>query len=143
MVLCEQYHGKLNGQSFANFVRELFPGLFHNSSNPKGKLFLQDGDPSQNSKKAKEAIHGMGAHKFSIPPRSPDMNPIENIFHLVKRRLNSDAIENNIHEGFKEFSDRVKKTMTNFPTNIIDNTIDSMDKRISLIIKSKGQRIKY
>lgn len=87
----------------------------------------------------------MGARKFSIPPRSPDMNPIENIFHLVKRKLNSDAIENNItHEGFKEFSDRVKKTMTNFPTNIIDNTtIDSMDKRISLIIKSKGQRIKY
>ena len=106
MVLCEQYHGKLSGQSFASFVQEHFPGLFHNSSNPKGKLFLQDGDPSQNSKKAKEAIHGMGARKFSIPPRSPDMNPIENIFHLVKRKLNSDAIENNItHEGFKEFSE--------------------------------------
>ena len=140
MVLCEQYHGKLNDQSFANFVREHFPGLFRNSSNLKGKLFLQDRDPFQNSKKAKEAIHGMGARKFSIPPRSPDMNPIENIFHLVKRKLNSDAIENNItQEGFKEFSDRVKKTMTNFPPNTIDNTIDSMDKRISLIIKSKGQ----
>ena len=25
IVLCEQYHGKLNGQSFANFVREHFP----------------------------------------------------------------------------------------------------------------------
>ena len=115
MVLCEQYHGKLNGQNFANFVRGHFPGLFHNSSNPKGKLFLQDGDPSQNSKKAKEAMHGMGARKFNIPPRSPDMNPIENIFHPVKRKLNSDAIENNItHEGFKEFSDRVKKNHDKF-----------------------------
>ena len=86
----------------------------------------------------------MGGRKFSIPPRSPDLNPIENVFHLVKRKLNSDAIENNItQESFKEFSDRIRKTMENFPTSIIDNTIESMDKRISLIIKSKGQRIKY
>lgn len=144
IVLCEQYHGKLNGQSFANFVREHFARLVSDCSNPKGKLFLQDGDPSQNSKKANDAIHDVGARKFSIPPRSPDINPIENIFHQVKRKLNSDAIENNIvQENFKTFSDRVKTTMEKFSTHIIDKTIESMDKRIGLIIKSRGQRTKY
>ena len=143
-VLCEQYHGKLNGESFGNFVREHFPRLFSACSNPNGRLFLQDGDPSQNSKKAKDAFDAVGARKFSIPPRSPDINPIENIFHQVKRQLNYDAIEKNIQqESFKMFSERVKKTMENFPTSIIDKTIDSMDKRIGLIIKSKGQRTKY
>lgn len=144
VVLCEQYHRKLNGQSFANFVREHFPRLFSACSNPKGRLFLQDGDPCQNSKKANDAIHGIGARKFSIPPRSPDLNPIENVFHLVKRKLNADAIERNIlQENFNSFSERVKKTIENFPIDIIDKTIESMDKRIGLIIKSKGQRTKY
>ena len=62
----------------------------------------------------------------------------------MKRKLNSDAIENNIvKENFKTFSDRVKTTMEKFSTHIIDKTIESMDKRIGLIIKSKGQRTKY
>ncbi|XP_028419243.1 uncharacterized protein LOC114545017 [Dendronephthya gigantea] len=120
-VLCEQYNGKLNGQSFADFIRENFPRVFSSCSHSKGKLFLQDGDPSQNSKKANDAMHVVGARKFSIPPRSPDINPIENIFNLVKSKLNSDAIEKNIqYENFKTFSERVNETMEKFPTDVID-----------------------
>ena len=50
-VLCAQYEEQLTGQFFADFVREHFENAFENSSNPRGKLFLQDGDPSQNSLK--------------------------------------------------------------------------------------------
>ena len=143
-VLCQEYHGKLNGESFANFIREHFPRLFSASSNPKGKIFLQDGDPSQNSKKAKDAMDDVTARKFSIPPRSPDINPIENIFHLVKRKLAFDAIEKNIkRESPKQFTERVRETMKNFPIDTIDKTIESMEKRINIIIKSKGERTKY
>lgn len=144
VVLCEQYHGKLNGQSFAEFIREHFPRVFKNSANPKGKLFLQDGDPSQNSKKARDAMDSIGAKKFSIPPRSPDLNPIENIFHQVKGKLYDDALERNIQkERFKNFSERVKQTIEGLSVQSIDKTISSMDKRIGLVIKARGQRIKY
>ena len=63
------------------------------SVNPTGKLFLQDGDRSQNSKKAKTALDEVGSRQFSIPPRSPDLNPIENIFNLVKAKLREDAFD--------------------------------------------------
>ncbi len=33
----------------------------------------------------------MGYLKFSIPPRSPDLNPIENIFHLVGKKRKKDG----------------------------------------------------
>ena len=65
-VLCEQYDKQLTGQFFADFVREHFENAFENSSNPRGKLFLQDGDPSQNSLKVKNAIFDIGARMFSI-----------------------------------------------------------------------------
>ena len=85
----------MTGQIFADFVREHFENTFENSSNPRGKLFLQDGDPSQNSLKANNAIFGIGARMFSIAARSPDINPIENFFHQVKKLLNRDALEQN------------------------------------------------
>ena len=33
----------------------------------------------------------MGANLFQIPAQSPDLNLIENIFHLVKRSLKNQA----------------------------------------------------
>ena len=77
-VLCEQYKEQLTGLYFADFVREHFKNAFENRGNPRGELFLQDGDPSQNSLKAKNSIFDIGARMFSILPRSPDYNPIEN-----------------------------------------------------------------
>ena len=143
-VLCEQYEEQLTGQLFADFVREHFLNTFDNSSNPRGKLFLQDGDPSQNSLKAKNAISNIGARIFPIPPRSPDINPIENFFHLVKTKLNKDALEQNItKESYQEFSNCVKETILNFPAATIDNIIESMNKRMNMIIKKKGQRLRY
>ena len=144
VILAEQYEGQLNGQSFAEFVREQFPTLFERSSNPKGKLFLQDGDPSQNSRKAQEAMYQIGAKKFSIPARSPDLNPIENVFHNIKSKMRDDAFNKGItNETYSQFCARAKETLQNYPSEIIDRTIMSMDKRIDLVIKAKGQRIRY
>ena len=33
---------------------------------------------------------------LSIPPRSRNINPVENMFDLIDRKLKSDAIEKNI-----------------------------------------------
>ena len=53
---------------FSNMVREYFPDLFSNSANPTRQLFLQDGDPSQNSKRARETWESYGFSMFAIPP---------------------------------------------------------------------------
>ena len=43
-------------------------------------------DPSQRSKIAWKAMNKAGATLFTIPPRSPDLNPTENLFHIKKFR---------------------------------------------------------
>eukprot|EP00794_Sanderia_malayensis_P020982 gene20982-biopygen15488 len=47
-------------------------------------LLLQDNDPSQNSAMARDAMKNIGAEVVNIPPRSLDINPIENFFHNVR-----------------------------------------------------------
>ena len=143
-ILAQQYDGHLNGQKFADFVREQFPQLFTRSANPRGRLFLQDGDPSQNSRKAKDAFDDVHARMFHIPPRSPDINPIENVFNNVKQELREFALRTHLtHESYDSFCLRVQHTLLHFSPAIIDRTIESMPKRMDAIIKAKGQRIKY
>ncbi|CAB4019395.1 Hypothetical predicted protein [Paramuricea clavata] len=84
------------------------------------------------------------AEMLKIPARSPDINPIENIFHLVKSQLNKQAVTENItSESYEQFQTRVLQVLRTFPIDIIDKTIDSMSKRINKMISSKGYRTKY
>ena len=144
VVCCEQYTETLTGNLFAEFVREYFPLVFKRGQNPKGRLFLQDGDPRQNSKIACKAMEAVDCRMFEIPPRSPDINPIENMFHLVRQQLTKDAWDYKItKETFEQFSDRIKNTINNFPVAVINKTIESMNKGMRLILKGKGNRTKY
>ena len=102
-----------------------------------------DGCPRQNSRVAMRAIEKAGAKVFKIPARSPDLNPIENFFNTITMKLDNDAVEKQItRESINEFSLRVKKTMQSF-SDQIDTIIESMDKRITAVIKVRGQRTKY
>ena len=53
---------------FASFVEKNFPAMFELSANPKGKLFLQDGDHSQNRKAANDAMDLLGNLVFLPVP---------------------------------------------------------------------------
>jgi len=144
VILCQQYFGRINGEKFSKFIIENFPSAFERSLHPENRLFLQDGDPSQNSKLAKEALKCVGATKFDIPPRSPDLNPIENVFNYVKQELHAQALQEKIEfETFEEFSKRIRSTLYKVPIQYINKTIDTMGSRIDMIIKAKGKRIKY
>ena len=143
-VMCRQYFGAITGGMFAKIVRDEFETAFMKSSNPNDKLFLMDGCPRQNSKLAKQAIERAGATIFSIPPRSPDLNPIENFFHLVSNALSAEVINRRIEkETFEEYSLRVKNCIMNFPVSEVDKIIETMEKRVKLVIQAKGQRTKY
>ena len=146
-VILKVPYEKMTGEFFATFIREHF-NLTFAKAGPKAdgrRLFVMDNDPSQTSRAAKLALKIISEGSFhEIPPRSPDLNPIENIFHLVKRYLDQEAISRNIvRESFDEFNVRVLEAFGNIPVETIDKTISSMNRRITAILASKGERIKY
>ena len=96
VIACDQYF-QAYGESFSEYVRLNFPQIFAKSANSIVMRFLQDGDPVQNSALTKRAFKDVGALVFSIPPCSPDLNPIENLFHLVSKQLEKDALEMEIN----------------------------------------------
>ncbi len=142
-VICSQKYEKMDGKFFAGFLLENFEAMVL-AAGKNSRVGIQDNDPSQNSGLAKEAMKKVGSDLLSIPPRSPDMNPIENVFSLGKKLLQKDAIEKNITaETKEEFEQRIINVLNTIPIETINNIINSMDLRMHLITRNKEERLKY
>ena len=145
-VILKVPYEKMSGEFFGLFIRRNF-NLAFAQAGPKTngrRLFVMDNDPSQRSKAAAKALKDIEAKLLEIPARSPDVDCIENVFNLVKRFLEEEAIALNItKECFEEFKQRVLNAFDSIPVAVIDNIILSMNKRIEAILTCKGHRTKY
>ena len=112
-------------------MRDYFPSVSQRVQNQKGRLFLLDIEPRQNSKVAHKAMERVACRLFDFLPRSPEINPIENMFHLIRRQLIEDVQKYDItKETYEQFSNLVKNTIQNFPVSAVIKTIESMNKRM-------------
>ena len=142
-IVCHQCD-KLGGSYFAEFVQDNFENMFRITNKNGSRLFVQDNCPVQNSASACHALHVKKAKQLKLPPRSGDIHCIETFFHVVKVELDKQVLELNItRETYKEFSERVIRTIKNMPVDVVDKILESMDNQISLVINFKGQRTKY
>ena len=83
----------------------------------------------------------VGAQLHAIPSRSPDLNLIESVFHVLRDLLEDEAEACNItQETFHQFKGRVLCTLDSIG---IEKTIESMSKSIDAILASKGSCSKY
>ena len=76
------HDGPIHGESFAGFCEWLLaPAL------QPGDLVVMDNLSSHKSARAVQAIEAVGARVVYLPPYSPDLNPIENVFSKVKQLM--------------------------------------------------------
>lgn len=78
--------GPINGESFRVYVeRVLVPAL------AQGDIVVMDNLGSHKGKAIRRAIRAAGARLFFLPPYSPDLNPIEQVFAKLKHFLRKAA----------------------------------------------------
>ena len=148
-VIWAETYEKMDGPYFARFIRRQFPTLFditgkQSNINNTPNLFVMDNDPSQTSAVAKKALHSIGATMQVIPARSPDINPIENLFNVVRKNTEAEILQKNIiHQSWDEFVERVKFHIWSVSKEYVNKTVGSMPNRIKEIVKRKGMRTKY
>ena len=126
VVLYKPYEGTSNGDMFSGFIKAHFQGTFSRCRISKGKRFLQHGCPVQNRKKARQALDTVAAIRFNIPPCLPVLNPIENVFNVVKSEIGTEAFEKINYDTFEQFSARVNHTLESTSTKYVDKTIELM-----------------
>ena len=79
--------GPINGEAFEDLCQK------RTSQNPEtGRRRVLDNLGSHKGKAVRNMIRNAGAHLMFLPPYSPDLNPIEQVFakikHLMRRAVN-------------------------------------------------------
>jgi len=73
------FDGPINGRSFLAYVQQcLVPTLQH------GDVVVMDNLGSHKGRAVRATLRSVGAKLFFLPPYSPDLNPIEQVFAKLK-----------------------------------------------------------
>ncbi len=96
-------------------------------------IFQQDLAPAHTAKGTKSWFNDHGVTVLDWPANSPDLNPIENLWGIVKRKM-KDTRPNNADE----LKATVKETWASIPPQQCHKLITSMPRRIEAVIKAKG-----
>ncbi len=76
------FDGPINGQRFQAYVEQLLVPTLR-----PGDVVIMDNLGSHKAKAVRTAIRAAGARLLFLPPYSPDLNPIEQLFAKLKHLL--------------------------------------------------------
>jgi len=135
----------VNGEIFFSFIKEVISKLTE-----KGYIFLLDNVSFHKNKDMLKYITDMGHEYMFTPPYSPNLNPIENTFGIIKQKYHNDN-SNNSNKQHKIII-KIKKIIQDFPKmkiNLVDifnrafnydYTIENNEIRDRLIIIDKHKK---
>ena len=107
----------------------------------RGKvLVLEDGAPAHTAKSTQATRSRLGIHPLPHPPNSPDLNPIENVWLMLKqhvqeirpRATNPDMLWEHILIAWRKIEQRH-----------INSCVESMPARREAVILAEGKQTKW
>lgn len=105
----------------------------------RATAFVQDGAPCHKAKSTTRWLSHKKINTLIWPPNSPDLNPIENLWTIVKRKLSHFR-----PTTVTAMEEDIKKIWTReITTELCKNLSFSMPKRISSVLANKGYPSKY
>ncbi len=128
----------LNSEAYIELLKEhLIPEIRAVGDNV---VFMQDNAPCHKSKAVVEFLKRENVTTLDWPPQSPDLNPIENLWALIKRKLKKQF---STPKTRGELIDQVFAVWEDIDSQLRNNLIKSMSNRLCEVLLKKGKSINY
>jgi transposase len=132
-----EIEGTVTAERYVGMLREEFVPWVRRQK--KGKwIFQQDNAPSHTAKRSKAFLADEKIECLIWPPYSPDLNPIENLWGLLKILVDKEK-----PKTVDELRTIAKKKWAEISMDAVRNTIKSLPARLEKVIAAGGGNIDY
>ena len=139
-LMC-RIEGKMDASLYREILRDELQGTVEYYGMDKEDLiFQQDGDLKHRSGLAQKQLKDNGFKILDWPAQSPDLNPIEHLWSMLKFRLAAYPTE---PQSIEELWKRVEAEWEKIPKEDCLKLINSMPRRVAAVLKVKGGYTKY
>jgi transposase/arginine repressor len=120
----------------------LLAARFLRYANKPVPVLLHDRHPAHTSKRTMQWLTLLGIEVITLPPKSPDLNPIENIWSVLDRHVFEGLQTYNTKEALLEAVRAAWQQVTS-DHSMRKNLVDSMTRRLKAVVRAKGGPTKY
>ncbi|KAA6389371.1 MAG: putative Transposable element Tc3 transposase [Streblomastix strix] len=134
IIHIERVVGSINSDTYSDMITNDVLAAFH-ASHGTDFIFQQDNTPAHVTKTAKATLSNVGIQLLYWPALSSDLNPVENIWSLIVRRLYTGYQSFNSEEQLRAGIQRVVVAITK---EEVLTYIRSMKDRLLNVVQRQG-----
>ena len=129
-------HGCLNAAAYIRLICNTLKQDGRKLCGPNF-IFQQDGAPCHTARRTISWFERKGIPLLPWPSQSPDLNPIEHLWEVMKQ------LENKPFKNIEELKEAIFETWNNVSRDIMQKLATSMPCRCSAVIAAHGSHTKY
>jgi len=140
LVICEE--GRMNSDDYIKILNDHLKEFKAAIETEFGNtlIFQDDNAKIHTSKKTREWKEKNRIISMPWPAQSPDLNPIENLWKILKDRIQQ---RKPFPKTVQQLKIALKEEWSKLESNSLSNLINSMPKRVRMVIEEKGGHTKY
>ena len=123
-----------NSEEYLEVISEVLPNFFQNSE----FIWMHDNEPIHKTQEIRDFFDFYEIPKMMWPARSPDLNPIENLWGQITRKLDLLVDIQGEATSANQLWQRVQACANQINQSTFKNLYNSMLKRIRLVIEKDG-----
>lgn len=132
--------GTMNSERYVEVLRQYITPLTASIGDTSSWFLMDDNATCHRSRIVTDYKSQTGIRSLSWPARSPDLNPIENVWSLLKRNVRRSLQPG---DGLPQLEELLKTEWAKLNQSTISHLIESLPSRVGKVISRRGEMSGY